>query len=113
PVRYELKDGTLTVTVPAEPNEKVNAAKYEVQPWPNARLAGLLTKDEDEDVRRLVPLLFAEVPLSDMPEGRPPRLRTTLPARDWVWTWDARRRCGYLLIAPYARTTKQLRFEVE
>jgi hypothetical protein len=80
---------------------------------PNARLAGLLSKDPDEDGRRLVPFLFAEVHLPKVPRDKVPQLRSRLPASHWVFCWDQRRQRGYLLVTPRPKDEKELRFQVE
>jgi hypothetical protein len=41
-----------------------------------------------------------------------PRLKSRLPSRNWVFNWDARRRCGYLLAVPRAKDADELRFHV-
>ena len=51
--------------------------------------------------------------LPKAPPGRTPRLRSRLPERNWVFCWDARRACGYLLITPRARDEGEVRFRVE
>jgi hypothetical protein len=68
---------------------------------PNARLAGLLRKEkDDEDRHPLVPFVFAEVSLPRGKPGQTPVLKTRLPSSHWVFCWDERRRCGYLLVTP-------------
>ena len=41
---------------------------------PNGRLAGLVSTSKDAETRPLVPLVFAEVPLPDVPPGVTPQL---------------------------------------
>jgi hypothetical protein len=36
-----------------------------------------------------------------------------LPSSHWVFTWDARRGVGYLLVEPRAKDDNDLRFHVE
>jgi hypothetical protein len=110
-VRYSLRGNTLTLHVPDRAYEKVSVGKYTAEMVPNARLAGLLTAD-GEDTRRLVPFLFAEVPLGTG-GGRAPRLSGRLPARNYVTVWDARRGCLYLLAMPRSKDTEELRFRIE
>src|SRR5262245_40305913 len=88
----------------------VVADKFQAQTWPNARLAGLLVRDE-EDVRRLVPLLFAEVRPPKVVPDKTPRLSSRVPARQWVFSWDSRRGCGYLLVLP-PRGQTEIRFDI-
>ncbi len=59
-----------------------------------------------------MPLVFAEVHLPKAPRGRTPRLHSRLPSKNWVFNWDARRRCGYLLAVPRAKDKEELRFSV-
>ncbi|HMC67432.1 MAG TPA: C25 family cysteine peptidase [Gemmataceae bacterium] len=113
PVRHEVHGNTIIIRLPETAYEKVTTAKLEAQMRPNARLAGLLRKDLEEDSHRLVPFIFAEVRLPRAPDGKQPRLRTRLPDQHWVFCWDRRRRCGYLLVTPRARDQDQLRFHVE
>jgi hypothetical protein len=59
-----------------------------------------------------VPFLFAEVPLSPPEPGRVPHLESRVPEKNYVFVWDGRRDCGYLLVIPAARLTGALKFEV-
>src|SRR5262249_42652387 len=63
-VRHEAHATTITFSLPKEKYERVTRSRYTAQAWPNSRLAGLLTESGEEDVRQLVPFLFAEVRLS-------------------------------------------------
>jgi hypothetical protein len=114
-VRHEVRGNTIVLTLPERPHNKVTTPKYQVQMLPNSRLAGLLMKgpDDDEDGRRLVPFLYAEVQLPKAPKGKTPRLRSRLPERNYVFCWDARRSCGYLLVTPRARDEGEVRFRIE
>jgi hypothetical protein len=100
------------LTQPRRAYDKVYVDKYTAEMLPNARLAGLLTP-EGEDNRRLVPFLFAEVSLPKAPPGKVPRLSSRLPARNYVSVWDGRRRCLYVLAMPRARDATELRFRIE
>jgi hypothetical protein len=114
-VRHTVRGNTIVLTLPDKLHNKVTTPKYQVQMLPNSRLAGLLTKvqDEDDEGRRLVPFVFAEVQLPKVPPGKTPRLRSRLPERNYVFCWDARRSCGYLLVTPRARDEGEVRFRVE
>jgi hypothetical protein len=112
-LRCEVDGDAVVLRPPAGGYEEVTSARYRVETFPNARLAGLLRPDRGDDGRRLVPLWFAEVPLPGGPPGRAPRLRGPLPASHYVFCWDARRRCGYLLVDPPAGAARELRFHVE
>jgi hypothetical protein len=113
PIRREVHGRTIVLSLPPEPHDKVKSARFQAQMAPNARLAGLVRKDADADGQPLVPLVFAEVHLPKIPAGQTPMLRSKLPESNWVFNWDARRRCGYLLVAPRSRDTEELRFRVE
>src|SRR5262249_34664455 len=60
-VRAEVRASNIVLTVPEETYEKVITDKYQARTWPNGRLAGFLTKsDEEAEKKPLVPMLFAE-----------------------------------------------------
>jgi hypothetical protein len=113
PVRREVHGSTIHLTMPPEPHDKVKSAKFQAQMAPNARLAGLVRKEGDADGQPLVPLVFAEVYLPKAPPGATPVLHSKLPTGNYVFNWDARRRCGYLLAEPRSRDTEELKFRVE
>ncbi len=111
-VRHEVRSQGLTVTLPEEKYDKIVSEKFQTRMWPNGRLAGLLTADEEGDERNLIPLVFVEVRLPRAVDGQTPRLKGRLAARNWVFTWDARRKVGYLLIRPPSRDEREFRFSV-
>src|SRR5207249_4143512 len=111
-VRHEVQGNTIVVSLPAQAHDKVESNKFHVEMPPNARLAGLIRKEQDESDRPLVPFVFAEVALPRAPAGRVPELHAKLPASHYVFCWDQRRRAGYLLVTPRARDEKELRFRV-
>ncbi len=113
PVRHEVKGKTITLSVPEKAYDPVKSEKFQARMWPNARLAGLLTRDEEGDERHLVPLLFMEVALPKVPADRTPTLHGRLSEKNWVFLWDARRRSGYLLVRPPSREQRELRFSVK
>jgi hypothetical protein len=113
PVRHEVRGNTIVVKLPEDTYERVSSDKYQARVWPNARLAGLVSKDQNEDSRRLVPLVFVEVHLPKAPADKTPQLRSRLPARSWVFSWDARRQCGYLLVVPRAKDQGEIRFRID
>jgi hypothetical protein len=113
PVEHIVHGRTLTLYLPPETHQKVISGKYKAQMPPNARLAGLLRKEGDPDGQPLIPLIFAEVHFAKAPRGQTPRLHSRLPSSHWVFTWDARRRCGYLVATPRPRDGDELRFHVE
>jgi hypothetical protein len=98
---------TFLLTRPEKSYAPVTSGKYTARMCPNARLAGLLT--EDEDSRRLTPFFFAEVRLSPPSPGQTPRLRSKVNARNWTFLWDARLERGYLLAVPGEREELQFR----
>ncbi|HTU88572.1 MAG TPA: hypothetical protein VMF69_00605, partial [Gemmataceae bacterium] len=79
---------------------------------PNGRAAGLVKKEKIDDRRPLVPFVFAEVHLPRGRLGLTPRLSSRLPSNRWVFCWDQRRRCGYLLITPRSQDTEEMRFHI-
>jgi hypothetical protein len=112
PVRPRIHGNTISLLLPREKHEKVVSLKYQTEMRPNARLAGLLTKQEQAEAHRLVPLVFAEVRLPAGPDGKKPRLHSTLPASRWVFCYDQRRGCGYLLAMPRLTDEDELRFHL-
>jgi hypothetical protein len=112
-IHHELQAKTVVITVPEEKYPRVSTGKFSAQMPPNARLAGLLTPDAEEEARRMVPFVFVEVPLPYGPREQTPRLRSRIPERNWVFCWDGRRRCGYLLVLPRSRDANELRFRIE
>ena len=91
----------------------MSTGKYQAQMLPNARLAGLISKEESEEGQRLVPFVFAEVHLRPERAGAVPRLRSKLPEKHWVFCWDGRRETGYLLVSPRPRDQQEIRFRAE
>jgi hypothetical protein len=120
-VHSEVRGKTIVLSDPGLRYDKVSSEPFEARTAPNARLAGLVRKPVDappdgksEDARRaLIPLLFAEVSLPKGPAGRVPRLHSRIPSSRWVFTWDSRRRCGYLLVEPRERDRAELHFHIE
>jgi hypothetical protein len=112
PVRHEVQGNTIVVSLPEKRHEKVESSKFHVEMPPNARLAGLIRKEGKDDDKPLVPFVFVEVALPRAPPGQVPELRGKVPASHYVFTWDERRRTGYLLVTPRARDENELRFHV-
>jgi hypothetical protein len=112
-VRHEVRGDTILLHLPLEKHERVTSDKYRAEMLPNARLAGLLRKEKGADGLALAPLLFAEVHLPNAEPGRTPRLHSKLPADRYVFCWDARRGCGYLLVTPGPQSERELSFRVE
>ncbi len=114
PVRHQVRDGGIVLEVPAQRHPRISGAKYYVDMPANARLAGLLRKGRDEEGAPLVPFLFAEVRLPrDHPADARPVLHSHLSSSSWVFLWDDRRHCGYLLVTSSERSGHSLRFRVE
>jgi hypothetical protein len=113
PVRHAVHGKTITLLLPPEPLDKVKSARFQAQMPPNARLAGLVRKEGDADGQPLVPFVFAEVQLPKGPPGATPILTSRMPSSHWVFCWDGRRRCGYLLATPRDSDREELRFHVE
>ncbi len=110
-VRHRVQGDTVVITLPATPHERTSVSRFRAQMLPNGRLGGLLARSPT-DARRLIPFVFAEIPLPHGPSGARPRLSSGLPSRSWVFCWDRRRRCGYLLAIPRLRDRGELRFHV-
>jgi hypothetical protein len=110
-VRHRVEGRTLIVSLPGCKHEKVEAAGYQAQASANVRLAGLCARDKD-DGQHLVPLVFVEARLPGVPPGATPRLHSRLRDDSWVFLWDGRRRCGYLLVRPRAGASGELRFHI-
>lgn len=113
PIRHKVHGNTISLLLPDSPHEKAVTSKYRAQMMPNGRLAGLLCKDPEEEGPCLVPLVFAEVELPSAPAGKTPRLHSRLPASNWVFCWDGRRRTGFLLVKPRAKDSGALRFHID
>jgi hypothetical protein len=111
-VRHEVHGHTITVTLPETAYDPVKIDRFRAEMRPNARLAGLL-RAKQEDGSHLVPFVFAEVALPKGPPNRTPRLHSRVPESHWVFCWDERRRCGYLLVTPRPRDQKELRFHID
>jgi hypothetical protein len=113
PIRHTVRGNTITISLPESAYSKVVVEKYQAEMLPNARLAGLLTTSgEGMGSRHLVPFVFAEVHLPQA-AGRTPTLTSTLSEKSWVFCWDARRRCGYLLLTPRKKDQREIRFRVK
>jgi hypothetical protein len=111
-VRHRVRGNTLVVSLPDATYDRVVTASYQAEVRPNARLAGLRLKQDDDAPHRLVPLVFVEVRLPDAPAGKAPVLRTRLPDSRWVFCWDGRAKRGYLLLTPRATDSGDLHFQV-
>jgi hypothetical protein len=111
-VRHQVKDDLIVLARPDQRYEQMKTDKHLARSWPNARLAGLVTKPGEDEDRNLVPLLFAEVKLSPPAAAGAPRLRSRVSSQNYVFAWDARRSTGYLLVLPPSRESGDLKFEV-
>jgi hypothetical protein len=111
-VSRRVDETHITLLMPGTRYETVERPPFVADLWPNARMAGLLTKEDDAD-RRLVPFLYAEVKLDVPVAGQRPKLHTKLPANQWVFVWDERRKAGHLLVVPRTKDRDEVRFRVE
>jgi hypothetical protein len=111
-VRHEVQGNTITVSLPNKAKTAVQTDKYRTELLPNGRAAGLVKREKIDDRRPLVPFVFAEVHLPHGRLGFTPHLTSRLPSNRWVFCWDQRRRCGYLLITPRREDIEELRFHV-
>jgi hypothetical protein len=112
PVSHVVKGNTITVSLPEETHEKVDSAKYQAVVPANARLAGLVKKQEMADQHQLVPFVFAEIHLANAKKGATPTIHTRMPSTHWVFCYDQRCQLGYLLVTPRAKDKGELRFQV-
>jgi hypothetical protein len=113
PITHKLHGHTLTISLPQERHAKVETAHYQTQIQADARLAGLLAKTKGDEKHPLIPLIFREIHFPKAPADKTPYLHGRVPASNWVFTYDARRRTGYLLIRPRAQDVEEIRFTVE
>jgi hypothetical protein len=112
-VRHEVHGNTIVLRQPDQAYGKITSSQYGACMLPNARLAGLVHKGETPSERQLASLCFAEIPLPNAPPGQKPMLSSRVPGDRWVFCWDARRRCGYLLVMPRPKDPADLRFHVQ
>jgi hypothetical protein len=111
-VRHEIQGSTIVISLPDKAKTPVQTDKYRTELLPNGRAAGLVKKEKIDERRPLVPFVFAEVHLPRGRLGLTPCLSSRLPSNRWVFCWDQRRRCGYLLVTPRPQDTSQIRFHV-
>src|SRR5262245_25960353 len=111
-VRHVVNGNVISFQLPSRSADRVRSEKYSAPVIPNGRFAGLLGKDNGDDGKTLQAMVFAEVELPKVPDGKTPRLSSRLPSRNWVFTWDARLKRGYVLAVPRAKDTDELRFVV-
>jgi len=100
-VQHQVHGNLIHISVPDVAHEKGAVGRYETEIWANSRIGGLL-KTKEAGSKQLVPLVFTEINLPQAPPGKTPSLQGRLPKRNWVFCWDDRRCCGYLLAAPRA-----------
>jgi Peptidase family C25 len=111
-VQHVVKGDTIVVTLPNEKHDRISSAKYLAEVPANARLAGLVRKQEMADQHKLVPFTFAEIELPQAPPGKTPKIRTKLPETHWVFCYDDRCQRGYLLVTPRASDHGELKFQL-
>jgi hypothetical protein len=115
-VSHEIDGNNLTLFVPKESADPVKTDRYQAALPANGRLAGLVRKDlvtgKDDDCRELVPLVFAEVAIPKARAGMTPRLTSRVPSSHWVFSWDARRRTGYVLLLPRPQDRGEVAFRI-
>ena len=112
-VRAETSGNYITLSLPPGSHGKVTTTKYQVEMLPNARLAGLLRKEKEDEGQPLVPFLFAEVQLPKPRAGCAPKLSSKVASSRWVFVYDERRNVGYLLVTSQPTDAKEMRFHVE
>jgi len=112
PVKHVVKGNTIVVTLPDEAHDKIDTPRYQAIVPANARLAGLVRKQDMVDQHKLVPFVFAEVQVPKAVPGKTPHIRTRLPETHWVFCYDERCQRGYLLVTPRASDHGDLRFQI-
>ena len=112
-IRSETVGNTIAITLPEEAHEKVKTTKFQVEMMPNARLAGLLRKEKEEDGQPLVPFIFAEVRMPKARAGCEPKLHSKVASNRWVFVYDPRRNTGYILVTSRKADEREMRFHVE
>jgi hypothetical protein len=110
-IRAEGFSNRIVLSLPEEHYPKVTTPRYQVTHWPNGRLAGLLTRQEGDPRKTLVPMVFAQVRLKAH-GTKTPRLTSRVPADHWVFLWDRRLHTGYLLVRPRRRDQGTIRFGI-
>jgi len=110
PLKYEASKSIITLTLPAKRYPATEVKPYRAEMWPGGRLAGIFTKEED--ARNLAPLAFVEASIPDSPAGKTPHLSSKMPARNYIFDWDPRRKVGYLLLLPREKDAGDLEFKV-
>jgi hypothetical protein len=110
-VHSVLSGSTLTIEMPGTSFERVASGKYSAATRPNTRLAGLIRSGDEAGESKLVPFVFVEVELPA--NEQKPTLTSKLPAENWCFTWDARRRVGYLWVLLRPKESGALKFTLE
>jgi hypothetical protein len=113
PVTHVVKGNSIVVNLPEEVHDEITSARYSAVVPANARLAGLVRKQDMPDQHKLVPFTFAEVHFPQAKQGYTPKLRTKLPETHWVFCYDDRCQRGYLLVTPRAKDQGELRFHID
>jgi hypothetical protein len=111
-VKHVVQGNSIVVTLPEETHDTIDTPRYQATVPANARLAGLVRKQDMADQHKLVPFVFAEVQLSKAEAGKTPRLHTRLPDTHWVFCYDERCQRGYLLVTPRAKDHGDLRWQI-
>ncbi len=101
----------ITMKMPEQRYPTTEVSPYRAEMWPGGRLAGLYAFDE-EDGKRLFPLAFAEVAIPDAPAGKTPHVSSRVPARNYVFKWDARRKVAYVLLLPREKDVEDVEFRL-
>jgi hypothetical protein len=113
PTVQTVVDGnTIIVKLPQETHNQIDSVKYTAMVPANARLAGLVRKQEMSDQHKLVPFTFSEIELPNAKPGVTPRIRTKLPDSHYVFCYDDRCQRGYLLVTPRSSDHGELKFQL-
>jgi len=102
----------ITVKLPEAKYPTTEVMPYRAEMYPGGRLAGLYSFDGEDEGKTLVPLAFVEVHIPDAPAGKTPHLSSRVPARNYVFKWDDRRKVAYILLLPRDKDVADVEFRV-
>ncbi len=102
----------ITIKLPEQKYPTTEVMPYRAEMYPGGRLAGLYSFEGEDEGKSLIPLAFAEVHIPDAPAGKVPHLSSRVPARNYVFKWDARRKVAYVLLLPRDKDVDEVEFRV-
>ncbi|HEX4609841.1 MAG TPA: hypothetical protein VH092_16710 [Urbifossiella sp.] len=111
-LRSSGNKSSITLKLPEQKYPTTEVMPYRAEMWPGGRLAGLYSFDGEDEGKSLIPLAFAEIAIPDAPAGKVPHLSSRVPARNYVFRWDARRKVAYILLLPRDKDVNDVEFRV-